>query len=59
MSKRKKQGITWLASGLVFVAVGVTSLWWGEAHEWIVGVLPTVGAIAEAVGFKLVFPDVD
>jgi hypothetical protein len=59
MAPRKKKGIAFLVSGLLFVAAGVTTLWFGDAAEWLAGALPTIGAIAEAIGFELVYPDVN
>jgi hypothetical protein len=59
LSNRKKKGIAFLASGLLFVAAGVTTTWFTDAATWLEGLLPTIGAVAEAIGFKLVYPDMD
>lgn len=58
MSPRKKKGIGFFISGIVFVVVGGVFVFAEATPEWVSAGMGLVGLIAEFFGFKTVFPDV-
>lgn len=59
MTDRKKKGIGFFVSGIVFTLVGGFMVFTGAAPEWIGGLIAFLGVASEFFGFKTVFPDVE
>jgi hypothetical protein len=59
MTDRKKKGIGFFVSGGVFVAAGAVFTFMSATPEWFVTTIQVIGIVAGALGFKLVFPDVE
>lgn len=57
MTPRKKRGIGFLISGLLFLLVGGVLTWTTNSPEWVDVTLQVVGALANVFGFVIVFPD--
>jgi len=59
MTDRKKKGIGFLISGVVFAGVGTIFMTMTVTPDWVGQVVMLVGVIANALGFKTVFPDME
>ena len=59
MTDRKKKGVGFLISGIVFAGVGVAFISATATPEWIGTVIVLIGVVANALGFKTVFPDTE
>jgi len=59
MTPRKKRGIGYIVSGVVFVGVGGVLFGTEASPEWLAIVVQGVGLIANLLGFTTVFPDTD
>jgi mannose/fructose/N-acetylgalactosamine-specific phosphotransferase system component IIC len=57
MAPRKKKGIGFLVSGLVFLLVGGVFTWTAQTPEWLDIALQIIGALGNVLGFAIVFPD--
>lgn len=57
MDNRKKRGIGYMISGVVFLAVGGAMVGTDVTPEWLSLVVQGVGLIANMLGFATVFPD--
>jgi len=59
MSDRKKRGVGFLISGIVFVVTGGVFLGVEATPEWIAQAIAIIGLVANALGFATVFPDTE
>ena len=59
MTNRKKKGIGFLISGIVFAGVGIVFMSTAVTSDWVGTVITLIGVVANALGFKTVFPDVE
>jgi len=59
MTNRKKKGIGFLISGVVFAGVGVVFMATTVTPDWVGTVITLIGVVANALGFKTVFPDTE
>ena len=59
MTDRKKKGIGFLISGVVFLGVGGVFIGMEVTPDWLAMVIQGVGLIANLLGFATVFPDRD
>lgn len=59
MTDRKKRGIGFLISGVVFAVVGGIFLGTEVTPDWVGTVVGIVGLVANALGFVTVFPDTE
>lgn len=59
MTDRKKKGIGFLISGVVFLGVGGVFIGLDVTPDWLAMVIQGVGLIANLLGFATVFPDQD
>lgn len=56
MSDRKKKGLGFLISGIVFAVVGVLLLATTSSPVWLPTVIAAIGAVGNLVGLILVLP---
>lgn len=59
MTPRKRKGIGFIISGIVFLGAGVTFVAAPSTPDWLGIVISAIGAIANVLGFTTVFPDTD
>lgn len=59
MTDRKKKGIGFFVSGGLFIGVGAVFTFLAATPDWVVTVMSIIGLVANALGFKIVFPDVE
>ena len=59
MTARKKKGVGSLISGGLFIGVGIVLLSTTATPEWIGLAMNIIGAVANILGFALVYPDTD
>jgi ABC-type uncharacterized transport system permease subunit len=59
METRKKKGIGFMISGVVFLGVGGALFGIEATPDWLPIVVQGIGLIANLLGFSTVFPDVD
>jgi len=57
MTDRKKRGIGFLISGIVFVVFGGVFIGIPATPDWLGTAVGIVGLVANALGFVTVFPD--
>ncbi len=56
MTPRKKKGIGFLVSGLVFLALGIILMVTTTTPAWVTTTLPIISGIANVIGLVLVIP---
>lgn len=59
MTPRKKRGVGYIISGVVFVGVGGVLFGTDASPDWLPVVVQGIGLIANLLGFTTVFPDTD
>jgi len=59
MTDRKKKGIGFLITGGLFAVVGLVLVIATETPDIIGTIISIAGMIGEALGFKIVYPDVE
>ena len=59
MTVRKKRGLVTIISGIIFIGVGAVVYTTTVTPDWVPLIVQGIGAIANLVGFVLVFPDTD
>ena len=59
MTDRKKKGVGFLISGVVFAGVGVVFMNTAVTPDWVGTAVTIIGVVANALGFKIVFPDTE
>lgn len=59
MTARKKRGIGFLISGVVFAVVSGIFLGTEVTPDWVGTVVGIIGLVANALGFTTVFPDTE
>lgn len=59
MTVRKKRGLGSIISGVIFIGVGAVVYATTVTPDWLPLIIQGIGAIANIVGFALVFPDTD
>jgi ABC-type uncharacterized transport system permease subunit len=59
MTDRKKRGVGYIISGVVFVGVGGVLFGTEATPEWVATVVQGIGLIANLLGFTTVFPDTE
>ena len=57
MTERKKKGIGYIISGVVFIGVGGILLSTATTPDWVALVVQGIGLLANLLGFSTVFPD--
>jgi ABC-type uncharacterized transport system permease subunit len=59
MEARKRKGIGFMISGVVFLGVGGALFGTDVTPDWLPVVVQGIGLIANLLGFTTVFPDTD
>jgi ABC-type uncharacterized transport system permease subunit len=59
MTDRKKVGIGFLITSVIFAVVGGTFLATEVTPQWIALLIDGIGLVAGLLGFKVVYPDKD
>ena len=59
MTTRKKKGIGFVISGVVFLGVGGVFIGLDATPQWVALIVQAVGLLAGLLGFTTVFPDTE
>jgi hypothetical protein len=59
MNKRKRKGIGFGLTGLVFLLAGGIFYFADTTPEWLPMLISIIGTIAGTLGFTFIYPDID